>query len=170
MFLKNKKLRGMSLVELLAYTVILSIVTTALFQLIHFIQKMNDDLIKEQEIYSEFNIALLKLDTFVYNGSNINVNQAGYCIEDSAESFYFTNDGALCNKKKIVNSTKSLCPTEEERSVCDIFITKPIFKTSTNFFKANSIDNVNATTEVVYDFYVPTNSMLSTKEIYSYTK
>jgi type II secretory pathway pseudopilin PulG len=61
MFLKNKKLRGMSLVELLAYTVILSIVTTALFQLIHFIEDMNEKDLKQQEIYSEFNFALIKL-------------------------------------------------------------------------------------------------------------
>jgi type II secretory pathway pseudopilin PulG len=166
MFLKKKKLSGMSLVELLAYTVILSIVTTALFQLIHFIQKMNDDLIREQEIYSEFNIALLKLDTFVSNSlqnSTIQIEAGGSCIKKTytntseIESFYFTNDGALC-------SIKNECPAPAERGGCSNLITKPIFSTHGNYFFAEDLNN---TKKIIFDFYVP-NSILSTSGIASY--
>ena len=155
MALKNKKLRGMSLVELLAYTVILSIVTTALFQLIHFIEKMNDDLIKEQEIYSEFNLALLKLDTFI-SGNIINV-VGNDCIDNGAESFYFTNDGVLCNKS-------GACPTDRSGINCNL-ITKPIFRTKSIFFERDK----KIPTKINYDFYVP-NSILTTEDISSYIK
>jgi type II secretory pathway pseudopilin PulG len=165
MFLKKKKLSGMSLVELLAYTVILSIVTTALFQLIHFIQKMNDDLIREQETYSEFNIALLKLDTFVsksLQNSTIQIESGGSCIKKTytntseIESFYFTNDGALCN-------IKNECPMPSERGVCSNLITKPIFATNSNFFA----QDLNNPKKIIFDFYV-SNSILSTSGIASY--
>jgi hypothetical protein len=147
----------MSLVELLAYTVILSIVTTALFQLIHFIQKMNDDLIKEQEIYSEFNIGLLKLDTFISEGLNIPIDIGGYCIENTnkTESFYFTNDGALCKKS-------TPCPEDRNGKDCS-FITKAIFKTDNKFFE----EDITNPRKIILDFNVP-NSILKTTGIYSY--
>ena len=101
MFLKNKKLRGMSLVELLAYTVILSIVTTALFQLIHFIQNMNDENVKQQEMYNAFNLALLDLDNFVSSYSphqnsdqHLNAFSNSSCLGSANESFYFVQDSA----------------------------------------------------------------------------
>jgi len=101
MFLKNKKLRGMSLVELLAYTVILSIVTTALFQAIHFIQKMNDDLNNEQQMLNEFNLSILKLDKFVSDSKffELNTSPTNDCLFNNGSSgspvkaFYFEKDG-----------------------------------------------------------------------------
>jgi type II secretory pathway pseudopilin PulG len=100
MFLKKKKLRGMSLVELLAYTVILSIVTTALFQAIHFIEKMNDDLNNEQQMLNEFNLSILKLDKFVSDSkfSELNTSPANDCLFNDGSSgspikaFYFQKD------------------------------------------------------------------------------
>jgi type II secretory pathway pseudopilin PulG len=160
MFLKNKKLRGMSLVELLAYTVILSIVTTALFQLLHFIQKMNDDLIKQQEIYSEFNIALLKLDTFV-SGNTINVIE-NYCIDNGAESFYFTKDGALCNASESCQGKKD-CSNGN-------LITKAIFKTDAEgFFKDKSAeDKITNSQEITFNFSVINYSDLNVSGIASF--
>jgi type II secretory pathway pseudopilin PulG len=161
MFLKKKKLRGMSLVELLAYTVILSIVTTALFQLIHFIQKMNDDLIKQQEIYSEFNIAILKLDNFISGNLNSQdrISVSDYCINDGNESFYFSNDGALCNDKA--------CPSQENRKNCTNPITKPIFKVENKFFEDKPAE-VNNLQEISYNFSVLNYSDLNTSGIYSF--
>ena len=124
MLLKNKKLRGMSLVELLAYTVILSIVTTALFQAIHFIEKMNSDLNNEQQMLNEFNLSILKLDNFVSDSNflELNVSPTNDCLFRSSASgevvkaFYFEKDG---NFYKL-----------HESDVCfqnGNFSTKPIF-------------------------------------------
>ena len=133
MALKNKKLRGMSLVELLAYTVILSIVTTALFQLIHFIQDMNDKDLKQQEIYSEFNLALLKLDTFVSQSTQADLVVNNSCIHNAEESFYFVQDASsgnysLCNTRvPLCNSLPELCPVSERLTKDYVFKTDGIF-------------------------------------------
>lgn len=153
MFLKKKKLRGMSLVELLAYTVILSIVTTALFQLIHFINNMNEQELKQQEAYSEFNLVLLKLDSFVSQTTAANLVVNNSCIEDTQESFYFVRDDAsgsytLCNTKSPQCSTsRQICPLSER-------LTKaPVFKTDGNFFSELSSSS-GRYKGVTYNFYV----------------
>lgn len=156
MFLKNKKLRGMSLVELLAYTVILSILITSLFQLIHFIQDMNDKDLKQQETYSEFNLVLLKLDTFVANsqGGDFNIpNESGSCIENTLknESYDFIETPAesgnyvLCNRK-------GLC---ESNVQCES-MTKNIFfkKNDSNPFFNLVLPSQGNYKGVKYDFYV----------------
>jgi type II secretory pathway pseudopilin PulG len=164
MFLKNKKLRGMSLVELLAYTVIFSIVTTALFQAIHFIQKMNDENVKQQEMYNAFNLALLDLDNFVSSYSlhqnsdqHLNAFNNSSCLGSANESFYFVQDSTsnmyyLCHDKNngcsSSPSTKGPCfQTSDGKLVTE----KPIFQTNGNFFTVNSS---NLYDEVTFDFYV----------------
>ena len=155
MVLKNKKLRGMSLVELLAYTVILSIVTTALFQAIHFIEKMNDDLNNEQQMLNEFNLSVLKLDEFVSNNSispsDITIN----CIKNSLagplkKAFYFEKDGDFYR----------LFQSDDCSSRAGIvFSTKPIFspldKSNEMFFQEGNVNN-----SVKYSFIFKSNSEL----------
>jgi len=158
MFLKNKKLRGMSLVELLAYTVILSIVTTALFQLIHFIEDMNEKDLKQQEIYSEFNLALIKLDTFVSQSTQADLVVNNSCIHNAEESFYFVQDVSsgnysLCNTRvPLCNFSPELCPVSER-------LTKaPIFKSDNNFFSLIS-SSTNRYKGVTYNFYIPNTDL-----------
>jgi len=173
MFLKNKKLRGMSLVELLAYTVILSIVTTSLFQLIHFIQKMNDENVKQQQIYNAFNLALLDLDNFVSsyspqqnNSQHLNVTYNSSCLGSTSESFYFVQDSTtntyyLCHDQKscpLSLSPSSINPCSQGLNKGELISEKPIFQkgTNSNFFSITPIlgDPTHVYDEVTYDFYV----------------
>jgi type II secretory pathway pseudopilin PulG len=155
MFLKNKKLRGMSLVELLAYTVILSIVTTALFQAIHFIQKMNDDLNNEQQMLNEFNLSILKLDEFVTNSiSDLVISDQ--CIKNDQEAFYFEKDGDFY---RLIKSDD--CSSKDNI----VFSTKAIFNstninptTNRNRFFQNR--DPNPKNSVKYSFFYKSNSEL----------
>jgi len=177
MFLKKKKLRGMSLVELLAYTVILSIVTTALFQLIHFIQNMNDENVKQQQIYNAFNLALLDLENFVTSKTSgelyvekiaNNINEP-FCLGSTSksESFYFVKD-STSNMYYLCHDQKNGCPqalTSWPVDSCSqgtnqgkLISEKPIFQkgTNSNFFSIRTIlsDPNHFYDEVTYDFYV----------------
>jgi type II secretory pathway pseudopilin PulG len=171
MFLKNKKLRGMSLVELLAYTVILGIVTTALFQLIHFIQDMNEKDLKQQEIYSEFNLALLKLDTFVSQtspGDFIIPNTRGSCIENTLnpESYDFietpvtSGNYILCNRKGLCTESNIQCES----------VTKNILfkKNGSNPFFNLVLPSQGNYKGVQYDFYVSKSDLVM--QFTSFTK
>jgi len=158
MFLKKKKLRGMSLVELLAYTVILSIVTTALFQLIHFIQNMNDANLKHQEIYSEFNLALLKLDAFVSQSSPNDLyiqNTNGSCLENRrvpGESYDFIETPAASGNYMLCNR-KGLC--DDSSVQCEYFTKNIQFKKNgSNPFFTLVVPSQGAFKGVAYDFYV----------------
>jgi type II secretory pathway pseudopilin PulG len=105
---RKNKLKGISLIELLVYTAILGLVSTGLFSVIHLIQKMHANNLKQQETYATFNLALLKLDQFVSNSDKGALNTSVTCIEkdesennnSSYHSFYFiqnqTNDYSLC--------------------------------------------------------------------------
>jgi type II secretory pathway pseudopilin PulG len=146
MFLKNKKLRGMSLVELLAYTVILSIVTTALFQAIHFIEKMNDDLSNEQQMLNEFNLSILKLDEFVTN-NNSDLIPTNNCLSNKDKAFHFEKDG---NFYRLYES-KSCDDSNYLARSSPIF--NPIDTGNKIFFQ-----NGNAKNSVKYSFIFKTNS------------
>jgi Tfp pilus assembly protein PilV len=151
MFLKNKKLRGMSLVELLAYTVILSIVTTALFQLIHFIQDMNEKDLKQQEIYSEFNLALIKLETFMSQSTQANLFVSDSCMQNSQESFYFVKDSSSSNYS-LCKTRAPICNVSPQ--VCDERLSKdPIFKTDGKFF-SELPSSTGLYKGVKYNFYI----------------
>jgi type II secretory pathway pseudopilin PulG len=168
MFLKKKKLRGMSLVELLAYTVILSIVTTALFQLIHFIQNMNDENVKQQQIYNAFNLALLDLENFVTSKTSgqLSVANNSFCLGSTSESFYFVQDSItntyyLCHDQKSCPqslSPSSTQPCSQGLNKGELISEKPIFQkgTNSNFFQITTIlsDPNHFYDEVTYDFYV----------------
>jgi type II secretory pathway pseudopilin PulG len=177
MFLKNKKLRGMSLVELLAYTVILSIVTTALFQLMHFIEKMNDENVKQQELYNAFNLALLRLDKLVIensvsgnNGRLVDLHSSNnkfHCLGSSNESFYFVQDSTsntyyLCydNNGCLPNLSASSNYPCSQTSDSKLVVEEPIFQTNGNFF---TVDSNNSYDEVTFDFYVPQQPDLKMK-------
>ena len=171
MFLKNKKLRGMSLVELLAYTVILSIVTTALFQLMHFIEKMNYENVKQQQIYNAFNLALLDLDNFVTSYSRTDSGNLHLVVANNSsclgtpdlglasESFYFVQDSVsnmyyLCHDKNICppmpfSTSNGPC---SQTSTSKLAVEKPIFQTNGNFF---SVNPNNLYDEVDFELYVP---------------
>jgi len=155
MFLKNKKLRGMSLVELLAYTVIFSIVTTALFQAIHFIEKMNDDLNNEQQMLNEFNLSILKLDEFVTNSTDLIIRDQ--CIKNGqSEAFYFEKDGDFY---RLIKSDD--CSSKDNI----VFSTKAIFNSTNINPPTNRISffqnrDPNLKNSVKYSFFYKSNSEL----------
>jgi type II secretory pathway pseudopilin PulG len=155
MFLKNKKLRGMSLVELLAYTVILSIVTTALFQAIHFIEKMNGDLNNEQQMLNEFNLSILKLDEFVTNSTDLVISDQ--CIKNGqSEAFYFEKDGDFF---RLIKSDD--CSSKDNI----VFSTKAIFNSTNINPTTNRISffqnrDPNLKNSVKYSFFYKSNSEL----------
>jgi type II secretory pathway pseudopilin PulG len=148
MFLKNKKLRGMSLVELLAYTVIFSIVITALFQSIRFIEKMNGDLSNEQQMLSEFNLSILKLDKFATN-NNPDLTSTGNCISNKDKAFHFEKDG---NFYRLYES-KSCDDSDYLARSSPIF--NPIDTKQNFFFQEGKTKNL-----VTYSFIFKTNSEL----------
>ena len=150
MFLKNKKLRGMSLVELLAYTVIFSIVTTALFQAIHFIEKMNDDLNNEQQMLNEFNLSILKLDEFVTNSTDLVISDQ--CIKNGqSEAFYFEKDGDFY---RLIESDD--CSSKDNI----VFSTKAIFNSTNNRNRFFQNRDPNPKNSVKYSFFYKSNSEL----------
>jgi len=155
MFLKKKKLRGMSLVELLAYTVILSIVTTALFQAIHFIEKMNGDLNNEQQMLNEFNLSILKLDEFVTNSTDLVISDQ--CIKNGqSEAFYFEKDGDFF---RLIKSDD--CSSKDNI----VFSTKAIFNSTNINPTTNRISffqnrDPNLKNSVKYSFFYKSNSEL----------
>jgi type II secretory pathway pseudopilin PulG len=154
MLLRKNKLNGVSLIELLVYMAILGLVSTGLFSIIHLIQKMHTDNLKQQEAYATFNLALLKLDQFVSNSDKGTLNTSVTCIEkdegdnnnSSYHSFYFiqnqTNDYSLCESYEsntpLCNSINILkCNNSNEK-----VIAKSLLNPSIQLSAKNSYDEV----------------------------
>ena len=159
MRMRNPNISGMSLVELLVYMVIFSIVSTGLFFIIRNIQTLSARNLEVQSAYAGFNIALLTLDNFVSSNSITIVpssnpmpitNQNNYCIKNNVDNSYYFKDGYLYKGQ---NCGDPLDPLEIKVVGAQFqngyFTEIPAYKQISFHF---SIDNLNLSSEGISAF------------------